>query len=223
MDKIVLSDSDILFLDEFIKDFISKYPDTELPMPLKAFEVILGNRLTAKYIREGNKLTVYVKFIGVNRLKAVGRIESSRMISIVDVNQSSPLPEDVLNKLLESLISIYGEIMMFMVYGGWACKSDDEPEQPTRTVAVHKKSTEKKKQKKSSNVVYILHRDEKGACVVPQGSHASPSYSFTVRGHLRHYKNGNTVWIAQYEKGGKQHKGKTYKVRRQSPLGGAAQ
>lgn len=35
----------------------------------------------------------------------------------------------------------------------------------------------------------------------PQGHHASPSGSFGVSGHWRHYKNGKRVWVRPYIKG----------------------
>ncbi len=219
MDKILLSNSDILFLDEFIKDFHRKYPDIALPMPLRAIEVITENDVNFKFVRDGNKLTAYIYYVGETaKIKVVGEVIDSSLIEATTVQGGDFLPNDLLTRLLQATISIYGEIMYFMVYGGFASHSDEELEISVKRTKTHRKSTEKKK-KKSSSTVYILHKDSKGACIVPKGSHASPSYSFTVRGHLRHYKNGNTVWIAEYEKGGKQHKGKTYKVRRETPKG----
>lgn len=37
--------------------------------------------------------------------------------------------------------------------------------------------------------------------LVPVGSHLSPEGVFGVKGHLRHYKSGKTVWIDDYVKG----------------------
>lgn len=59
---------------------------------------------------------------------------------------------------------------------------------------------------------YILHSSGKRLSVAPKGHHASPSCSFTVRGHFRHYRSGKTVWIAEYRKGTGKEQSKTYKI-----------
>lgn len=63
----------------------------------------------------------------------------------------------------------------------------------------HRKS--KKSQRKVRYVRTLYLEDEGLQSLIPRGHHASPSGTFGVRGHWRHYKNGKNVWIGPYTKG----------------------
>ncbi|MBR5436920.1 MAG: hypothetical protein IK120_08680, partial [Muribaculaceae bacterium] len=61
-------------------------------------------------------------------------------------------------------------------------------------------------------MTYILHHSRDSISVGAKGHHASPRGIFNVRGHYRHYKNGNVIWINEYQKGTGKKKSKTYKL-----------
>ncbi len=72
-------------------------------------------------------------------------------------------------------------------------------ELPTTNASKHKKSKGKKKPKPKP--VYLLNVNSvpSGAC--PKGGHhSSPAMRFSVRGHMRHYRSGKTIWIKEHEK-----------------------
>lgn len=48
-------------------------------------------------------------------------------------------------------------------------------------------------------IVFRKHRDK--FYYIPVKAHKSPEGVFSVRGHIRHYKNGKDIWIDEYLKG----------------------
>lgn len=220
MDRVILTQSDLDYIENFTVNLGAEYPSLPLPVPIRDVEVVMsGDVVSARFIRNDLDITIYAKWEGQKFVRYKGHIEEGRFVRITDYKCYLPQKqkEETLRQLAGSLVSLYGDVMYFMVYGGTA--KETTPAEP-KTVKVHEaRKKDEKKAKKSEGITYILRSDAKGGCFVPKGSHASPSYAFNVRGHFRHYKNGNTVWIAEYEKGGKSHKGKTYKVRREMPGG----
>lgn len=98
--------------------------------------------------------------------------------------------------------------MALMAYGASETPAATEVENEPKTHTGHKRST----RWNPVGTTYILHSSGKRLSVAPKGHHASPSCSFTVRGHFRHYRSGKTVWIAEYRKGTGKEQSKTYKI-----------
>ncbi|MBO5970741.1 MAG: hypothetical protein J6S14_19885 [Clostridia bacterium] len=195
MDKALLNRDDIDALlawrDEH-KDLVRS-----APAPLKAIEIICPVYVVRAF-RNEDEIKLYLKHNGVNlgyfllRKRADGQwieIKSTLDISWEDKR---------------SMFTVYGSLMALMVYG------NDGVE---RREYIPNKYSEKSptQKKRKTDVTYILQRKGGSICALPQGSHASPSGVFTVRGHWRHYKSGKEVWIAEYKKGCGKKTRKTYK------------
>lgn len=107
-------------------------------------------------------------------------------------------------------ICLYFAVMSLMVYGNDA--GHTYYERTEEGISKDRKHSDKrKKQAKKDSKTYILKCGNGSVNIVRQGSHASPTGRFNVRGHYRHYKNGKTIWISEYEKGtDKKKKSKSY-------------
>lgn len=103
---------------------------------------------------------------------------------------------------------MYGSLMALMAYGASEAPAATEAEHEPKAHTGHKRST----RWNPVGTTYILRSSGKRLSVAPKGHHASPSCSFTVRGHFRHYRSGKTVWIAEYRKGAGKEQSKTYKI-----------
>lgn len=91
---------------------------------------------------------------------------------------------------------------------------DDEIEDncENETYNCNTKLKKKSKKRKRNGVTYILGRSGNEPKMMVKGAHSSPSGTFSVRGHYRHYKSGKVIWIAEFTKGSGKKKDKTYKV-----------
>ncbi len=73
-------------------------------------------------------------------------------------------------------------------------------------------NVENKKKQSEENKIYLLDEivdyvNENGLTIQSSGTHKIQCPCWSVRGHYRHYKNGNVVFIKSHEKG--KEKGKT--------------
>ncbi len=218
MDKIEISNKDI---EEMLKWRDEHQTEVRsMVAPIKAISIICkesGYRIIA--VREGIKLTLSLSRRKGNsthfdeRLGKLVFLTGYGGFSRLDKDTTKLAPEDK-----QSVFTVYCTLMAIMVYGN--IKPQPEPIEPGQTIIYTGgvkvlqgalKSTTKAKKKKS--IAYILHSAPDGLRISSSGSHASPGYSFNVRGHYRHYKSGKVVWIAEFTKGsGKKKKSKDYRM-----------
>lgn len=201
MDKILLSNSDI----EYVLKWRDEHQDLvrRHDCPLKAVRIVCtesGFNLTA--IREGNTTSILVS----NNGKRIGKLKFEILPfgMVRKLKDDTKLPqEDV-----QSVLTVYCSLMAMLVHGG--VRDEQQTERKTRG---RKPSQKKRKKQKPNGITYILHTSG-GTRIAPQGSHRSPSGTFSVRGHYRHYRSGKVVWIEEYQKGDGKKKDKTYKIGR---------
>lgn len=242
MDRILLSNDDIKFIFDWKdkhKDEIHR-----LMIPLKALKFELTEQnITMTAIKENDKLTLTASRLGKSIGKAKmtlffdGELSGKAAINsnTIDVTKVAPVEiimqayktltnekfdgtakenKEKLNHLYTmDLLTLYCSVMALLVFGAEEINPDNLVEK-ARTTAVHKKN-QKKKIKKKDSITYILSRKVgKKPSIKAKGSHNSPSESFSVRGHFRHYKNGRVIWIDSYIKGKEKstHHDKTYKL-----------
>jgi len=200
MNKVLLANKDIEYLlrwrDEH-KDLVRR-----ADCPLKVVQIVCENGITLTAARDGGEVSIAVVNNGSKVGKLYLRFLPFGMISITKDKTGLP-DEDV-----QSIITVYASLMAFLVHSG--CREVSDRPNPIRTPT--KVQPTKHKTKKSSGITYIMHRKGNNARLAPQGSHASPSGVFSVRGHYRRYKSGKIVWIEEYKKGEGKQKSKTYKL-----------
>lgn len=200
MDKIIVTADDIerllVWRDEHRDEVRSG------PAPLKAVEIIVETTgWHIKGIRDSLKLRLHLNQNG----KPLGHCEFRRRSDGMWASTKNRM--QVGKDDLQSALTVYCTLMALMAYG----KSEPAEEiEPRMGIAhkPHKGSTRKQR----GQTTYILRTINGTLLAAPRGSHASPSGTFTVRGHYRHYKSGKVVWIAEYKKGTGKKKSKTYKI-----------
>lgn len=204
MDKIVLSREDI----EFVLNWRDEHKDLvrKGTFPMRAVKIVCqdsGYSITA--IKESNQ----VKF-GVNQNgKSLGsvrfeKIEGGLMQIVRDKTKLSSDDK-------QSVLTLYCSLMAMLVYG----YRENVPTEHQERVTIgdgKNKSHKSPKKKNRKGVTYIIKRSGTEPHLALKGSHASPSGSFSVRGHFRHYKSGKVVWIAEFEKGKGKKRDKLYKL-----------
>ena len=242
MDRILLSNDDIKFIfdwKEQHKDEIHR-----LMIPLKALKFELtGQDIIMTAIKENDQLSLNVSRLGKSVGKAKmtlffdGELSGKALINsnTIDITKVIPIEiliqsyktvanekfngtakenKDKLNYLYTmDLLTMYCSVMALLVFGADEVNPNNLVKK-AKTTAIHKKS-QKKKSKKKDSITYILtHKSGKNPSIKAKGSHNSPSESFSVRGHFRHYKNGRVIWIDSYIKGKEKdaHHDKTYKL-----------
>ena len=201
MDKIRLSTDDI----EFILQWRDEHKDlVRLGMsPLKAVKIICfesGYTITA--VREGKLLNFGINQNGKSLGKLVFKTLGNGMCSLVK-NTTKLQSED-----RQAVLTVYSSAMALLLFGRATIQQNEDD---IREVAPHKPKKTSKKSKRNG-YTYILTRNVKEPKLMAKGSHSSPSGTFSVRGHYRHYKSGKVIWIAEFTKGCGKKKDKTYKV-----------
>lgn len=201
MDKIRLSTEDI--------DFILRWRDEHKDLvrlgmsPLKVVKIVCfesGYTITA--VREGKLLNFGINQNGRSLGKLVFEMLGNGMCSLVK-NTTQFQNED-----RQAVLTVYSSAMALLTFGRATIQQN---ESDVRKVAPHKpKKTQKKSKRKG--YTYILSRSGKEPKLMAKGIHSSPSCTFSVRGHYRHYKSGKVIWIAEFTKGSGKKKDKTYKV-----------
>lgn len=208
MDKIELKNSDTIALfawkDEH-KDLLY-----QMPAPLKAVEIDFveaGLRVVGIRNRSQIKITLSA---GFKRLGSKDfQIRGDRLI---EKKKRSMLVSD---EQFMDAVTAYCALMALMTYGGKEAPEDLDSD-PAQQASVHKPPSaagkRKPAKKQSRRVTYIIRNESGQLRVTSRGSHAKPKGIFNVRGHWRHYKNGRTIWIAEYKKGTGKKKSKTYRT-----------
>ena len=205
MDKVIFKIKDV----DALLAWRDNHPDLvrSLPMPLKALEFIFPESgWSFKAIREKEFITFHPALHG----KPVGKMK----LRVCPGGKLAMVKRDNILKGedVETVITVYCSTMALMVYGNGSRVVETTP-----SLVVSQKPTEaresvsgNKKGKDTRNgVTYILRATRDGVAAIPQGSHASPSREFSVRGHFRHYKSGKVVWVDEYRKGTDQKKKKS--------------
>lgn len=112
------------------------------------------------------------------------------------------------NKYLEIGHELGGIVLRTMLY------IMNAPRERTERPKTSKDQTRKKSESKTNreNKIYLLDEivdyvNENGLTVDKSSNHTITCPCWGVRGHYRHYKNGNVVFVKSYEKG--KEKGKT--------------
>ena len=119
-----------------------------------------------------------------------------------------------INKLIVTIASTIRMIKQYIMNESYKRKIIQK-EVETRNYESEK--TNKKNNSKSNTTGIYLLKD-----IITYVSNSKPGNNITcecwsVRGHFRHYKNGNVTWISSYEKGSKRNSGvgvkdKVYKI-----------
>ncbi len=206
MDKVVLSSQDI----EWLLEWRDEHKDEVrmMPAPLKAVEIICKDTgWLIKGFRDGLDLKLHINHGGKSLGSSKFKIGASGSLTTMPSKDRMQLEQT--DK--QSVLTVYCSLMALMTFGNMGA-DQEHPETRKRSGQPHKahKGTEKSKNKPSTT--YILRKTPKGLQAVSQGSHASPGFEFTVRGHYRHYKSGKVVWVSEFTKGNGKKKDKTYKI-----------
>lgn len=205
MDKVIFKIKDV----DALLAWRDNHPDLvrSLPMPLKALEFIFPESgWSFKAIREKEFITFHPALHG----KPVGKMK----LRVCPGGKLAMVKRDNILKGedVETIITVYCSTMALMVYGNGSRVVDtalspsvsQKPAEACESVSGNKKGKDTR-----NGVTYILRATRDGVAAIPQGSHASPSREFSVRGHFRHYKSGKVVWVDEYRKGTDQKKKKS--------------
>lgn len=205
MDKVIFKIKDV----DALLAWRDNHPDLvrSLPMPLKALEFIFPESgWSFKAIREKEFITFHPALHG----KPVGKMK----LRVCPGGKLAMVKRDNILKGedVETIITVYCSTMALMVYGNGSRVVDTalSPSVSQKPAEARESVSSGKKGKDTRNsVTYILRATRNGVAAIPQGSHASPSKEFSVRGHFRHYKSGKVVWVDEYRKGTDQKKKKS--------------
>lgn len=205
MDKVIFKIKDV----DALLAWRDNHPDLvrSLPMPLKALEFIFPESgWSFKAIREKEFITFHPALHG----KPIGKMK----LRVCPGGKLAMVKRDNILKGedVETIITVYCSTMALMVYGNGSRVVDTalSPSVSQKPAEARESVSSGKKGKDTRNsVTYILRATRDGVAAIPQGSHASPSKEFSVRGHFRHYKSGKVVWVDEYRKGTDQKKKKS--------------
>lgn len=177
-----------------------------MPVPLREVKIqIVESGISIKCFRSDKKLKFYLD----GPTRKLGHVVFAPLGNGLWKKKASTLPADCNPAETEQgALTVYGSLMALMAYGASEAPAATEVEHEPKAHTGHKRST----RWNPVGTTYILHSSGKRLSVAPKGHHASPSCSFTVRGHFRHYRSGKTVWIAEYRKGTGKEQSKTYKI-----------
>ena len=205
MDRIVVTAADI----EKLLAWRDEHNDLvrSMPVPLREVKIqIVESGISIKCFRSDKKLKFYID----TPTRKLGHVVFAPLGNGLWKKKLSTLPADCNpSETEQGALTVYGSLMALMAYGASeAPAATEEVEHEPKAHTGHKRST----RWDPVSTTYILHSSGKRLSVVSKGHHARPTCSFTVRGHFRHYKNGKTVWIAEYCKGAGREKSKIYKI-----------
>lgn len=206
MDKVVLSSQDI----EWLLEWRDEHKDEVrmMPAPLKAVEIICKDTgWLIKGFRDGLDLKLHINHGGKSLGSSKFKIGASGSLTTLPSKDRMQLEQT--DK--QSVLTVYCSLMALMTFGNMG--ADQEPhETQQKSGQPHKAQKSTAKRKKKPSTTYILRKTSKGLQAISRGSHASPGFEFTVRGHYRHYKSGKVVWVSEFTKGNGKKKDKTYKI-----------
>lgn len=203
MNKVILKNDDIKFLIQW-KDEHKELVRMGVN-PMKAVKILcVDSGYTITGIRNGSQLRLTVTEKG----NSIGNMTFDMLSNGMCRLMSDKTKLNQENK--QTVLTVYCSTMALLVFGNGTIDIPEEEDIPKEKL--HTKSKNKPKKVKHNGVTYILNRSGKKPRIMVKGSHNSPSGTFSVRGHYRHYKNGKVVWISEYTKGSGKKKDKTYKV-----------
>lgn len=188
-----------------------------VPQPLRAVKIITkheGFHFECKVIRSGKVITMYPAYHNKKLGKVIFKLtdetdDFSGYYIVKNETSSVKHNDETLEVSPQNMMSVYCSLMAYMVYGkdemvgSLVCDNTQTPLHEPRS----------KPSGKPKGYTYIF--SNKYAKSGHAGHHASPRGIFGVRGHYRHYKNGNVVWIESYQKGTGKTKRKTYKMNKE--------
>lgn len=208
MNKIILHDADVEFIlrwrDEH-KDLVRRGMT-----PLEEIKMIFPDvGMTLTVIRTNRAVSFSITAKG----KSLGKLRYNVLAPgkwVLAENKTKLSEENI-----QSVLTVYASTMALLVFGRTTIKQDEQEVVreilPKPTKSRHKAAG--RPENKSKGYVYILADPSAPAQERTQsGKRRKPQGQFNVRGHYRHYKNGKTVWIAEYVKGHGKAKDKTYKL-----------
>lgn len=203
MDRIVITVADVERILAWRDDHVDLV--RSMPCPLREVEIhITESGMKVKCFRTDKKLKLYIDSpsgkIGHVVFVPIGSGLWRKKTSTIPMNYNPAETE-------QGALTVYGSLMALMTYGMGSihgCVATTTSKAPAERKSSTKPHTE--------STTYIIHSAGKQLTIVPRGHHASPACSFTVRGHFRHYKNGKTIWISEYQKGTGSRKSKNYKL-----------
>ncbi len=201
MDKIILSTQDVETLLKWRdqnKDLIRKNPAPFKGVMLEFPET----NITIKAYNDGGKIAFYLQVDGEKAGKITGQQLPGGLFQ--EKKNTTKLKKDD----VQSVITVYASLMALIVY----YKPEAAAGKETRQERPKKPGKAGKRPAKNSGITYILRGSAAGPRIQRHGQHSSPAGVFTVRGHIRRYKDGRAVWIAPYTKGTGKQKNKTYKL-----------
>ena len=156
------------------------------------------SKIHIKAINDAGRITFYVAING----QKIGKLSGRRLPGgYYDINKNTT---KLKNDDIQSILTVYSSLMALIIHQGPrpAAAPKHQPHQAGKT----------KKQNSTKGITYLF-RSRKGTPILTApGHHNSPSGSFNVRGHYRHYKSGRVVWIPPYKKGSGKEQNKTYKL-----------
>ena len=203
MNKVILTEDDLNFLlrwrDEH-KDLVR-----QSTVPMKAIKIVcVDSGYTITCVREGATLRFAVNERGAGIGSLTFEMMSNGMCRLVK-NRTKLSNED-----RQAVLTVYCSLMALFVYG--KSTTARVVEQIEKSERPSTKPQKRSKKRKRNGATYILGRSVNEPQMKVKGSHSSPSCSFIVRGHYRHYKSGKVIWIAEYSKGTGKKKSTTYRV-----------
>ena len=189
MNKIRLSSDDV--------DYILAWRDEHQDLvrqglsPLKAVKMLFPETgFTVTAIRNGKALSFSITQKGKSLGRLFYTVQKNGLCALT--GDTTRLSEE--NK--QSVLTVYASTMALLVFGRTTIESDAEPREIEPATLYDEPMTPRKRREKG--YTYILRKcNDSGR----GGHHRSPRGQFSVRGHYRHYRNGKTVWIAEYTKG----------------------
>lgn len=185
MDRIIVTAADIEKLlawrDEH-KELVRS-----MPVPLREVKIqIVESGISIKCFRFDKKLKLYLD----SSSRKLGHVVFAPLGNGLWKKKVSTLSADCNPAETEQgALTVYGSLMALMAYGASETPAATEVENEPKAHTGHKRST----RWNPVGTTYILHSSGKRLSVAPKGHRASPSCSFTVRGHFRHYRSGKTV------------------------------
>lgn len=206
MNKIILYNEDINKLEEYAKE---KETDIDTNVcPFKDVELVIyrhkkGEKIDTnsaqvinlKYYRKDTYINIYVAIDG----KSYGRLRVSNKAELIQ-NKLTGNVKDA-----KDLVVFYNVYFFLMDYvANYKPERVLEVKESKVNISNHKNS-----KKKITNTTYLFSSSFSSR---RGGHHASPSYSFSVRGHYRHLKNGKVIWIKEHIKGNSKKKGHEYRI-----------